>query len=510
MTNNPIPETAVPVTPAPEKRFASVSTRDFVYLAIAAVLSLCIGNAVYGGGMQGGFAIGAVALLTAALLYLGKNMRVTVLSVASLTASYAILASFLLYENTAFSFFKFNFLFLALAIFFVSAYGIQAPSMDDFRALLSPCYLFFGETARAMPLTVRSFGKKNATFGKKVGMVLLALILALPLLAVLTVLLASADQAFEGFVENIDFDASELIVTLTLGIGVLFCVFPLLFAIRKKELQMKASTHKPYLSCLDGTIVSTVLFSVALLYLVFLVTQLSYLVGGFAGLLPEDYTYADYARRGFFEMFLICLLNLGTIFVADVFVKRKEEKIPPFARALELFICLFSLFLIGSAFAKMFLYIRTYGLTFLRLGTSIFMVLLAVVFVSLIVRSFAPRFPAMRVALVTACALMTVFSLVEPVKIIVDYNMYRYSVEAANGNTDAIDIYYIAYDCGSYGVKTLTELTASPDKDLADLAGERLDTLRRHATYKVGGKDLRGESLSHMQACKALEKYYAE
>lgn len=501
MTNHPTPET---VSPAPEKHSASVATRDLVCLAIATVLSLFIGNAVYGGGMQGGFAVGGIALLTAALLYLGKGLRVTVLSVMSLAASYAILVSFLLYENTAFAFFKFNFLFLALALFFVSAYGIKAPSMEDFRALLAPYYLFFGETARAMPLTARSLGKKNVTFGKKVGMVLLALIIALPLLAVLTVLLASADQAFEGFIENIDFDASEFIVTVTLGAGLLLCAFPLLFAIRKKELRMKESTRKPYLSCLDGTIVSTVLLSVALLYLVFLVTQLSYLVGGFAGLLPEDYTYADYARRGFFEMFLICLLNLGTIFVADIFIKRKEEKIPPFARALELFICLFSLFLIGSAFAKMFLYIRTYGLTFLRLGTSIFMVLLAVVFVSRIVRSFAPRFPTMRVTLVTACLLMTVFSLAEPYKIIVDYNMYRYE------QTEKIDIYYIAYDCGSYGVEALTELATAPDKGIADLAGERLDNLRRHATYKVGGTDLPGESLSHMQACKALEKYHAE
>lgn len=501
MTNNPIP---AGLTPTPEKHYANVSARDFVYLAIAAVLSLLIGNMVYGGGMQGGFAIGGVALLTAALLYLGKRMRVTVLSVMSLAASYAILVSFLLYENTAFSFFKFNFLILALALFFVSAYGIKAPSLEDFRALLSPYYLFFGETARAIPLTARSLGKKNVSFGKKVGMVLLALVIALPLLAMLTVLLASADPAFEGFIENIDLDVSEFIVTVMLGVGLLFCAFPLLFAIRKKELRMKESTHKPYLSCLDGTIVSTVLLSVSLLYLVFLFTQLSYLVGGFAGLLPEDYTYADYARRGFFEMFLICLLNLGTIFVADVFVKRKEGKIPTFTRALDLFICLFSLFLIGSAFAKMFLYIRTYGLTFLRLGTSIFMVLLAVVFVSMIVRSFAPRFPAMRVTLITACLLMTVFSLAEPYKIIVDYNMYRYE------QPEKIDIYYIAYDCGSYGVAKMPELAAVPDDGVANVAKERLDHLCRHATYKVGGIDLRGESLTHMQACEVLEKYYAE
>ncbi len=490
--------------PTPEKKLADTTRRDYIFFAACLLLCLLVGNMLYGGGMQGGFALCGILLLSTAILYLGKPKN-SVLSVASLAASYAILISFALYENTAFAFFKFNFLLLALSVFFTCAYGIKAPSMDDFRALLSPFYLFFGETVRAVPLATRSLGRKNATLGKNIGKVLLALILALPLLAVLTALLISADKAFESFVSNLDLDASELITTLTLGVLFFFVSFPLLFAIRKRELRMQSSTHKPYLSCLDNIIVSTVLLSVALLYLVFLVTQLSYLVGGFAGLLPEDYTYADYARRGFFEMFLICLVNLGTIFVAEVFVKRKENgKVPPFTQALNLFICLFSLFLIGSAFAKMFLYIRTYGLTFLRLGTSIFMLLLFFVFVFRIVKSFAPKFPAMRTVLILACLLMTVFSLVEPYKIIVDYNMYRYE------QTDRLDIYYITYDCGSYGIEVLPALAAVPDEGIATIAKERLDNLRRHATYKVGGIDLRGESLSHAKTCKALAKYYAE
>lgn len=505
MTNNPI---SVPA-PAPEQKCAAVSKRDFLYLGVCIFLCLFLGNMVYGGGMQVGFAAGGIALLTAALLYLGKSLQTSTLPVMSLAASYALLASFALYENTAFAFFKFNFLVLSLAIFFVSAYGVKAPSLDDFRVLLSPFYLLFGETVRAIPITTRSLGRKNAALGKTVGKVLLALILALPLLAVLTVLLASADQAFEGFVESFEWDFSEWIATLMFAVILFFVSFPLLFAIRKKELRMQTSSRKPYLSILDSVIVSTVLCSVALLYIVFLVTQLSYLVGGFAGLLPEDYTYADYARRGFFEMFLICLVNLGTVFVAEVFVKRKEDgKIPPFTRALNLFICLFSLFLIGSAFAKMFLYIRTYGMTFLRLGTSIFMLLLFFVFVCRIVKSFVPKFPAMRTVLILACVLMTVFSLVEPYKIIVDYNMYRYEQGVQTGNNDCIDIYYLAYDCGSYGVAALTELTDAPDTGIATIAKERLDNLRRHATYKVGGTDLRGESLSHAKTCKALANYY--
>ena len=51
-----------------------------------------------------------------------------------------------------------------------------------------------------------------------------------------------------------------------------------------------------------GVIVSAV-------YLLFIGLQARYLFSAFFGILPEAYTYAQYARQGFFELCVIALLN---------------------------------------------------------------------------------------------------------------------------------------------------------------------------------------------------------
>ena len=48
--------------------------------------------------------------------------------------------------------------------------------------------------------------------------------------------------------------------------------------------------------------VATLLISVDLLFLVFVWIQFAYLFGGQANITLEGYTYAEYARRGFFEL----------------------------------------------------------------------------------------------------------------------------------------------------------------------------------------------------------------
>ncbi|MBQ5389845.1 MAG: hypothetical protein IIU58_02950, partial [Clostridia bacterium] len=280
------PETGKPIEKLPE-----ANRRDYTYLAVFAALALLAANSFYIGGLQLGFAVGTLGMLLCSLLYLRGILRFTPLGVLALTAACVTLISFAIYENTAFAFFKFLFLILSLSVFFVSACGIKAPSLDDFRALLAPFYLLFGVSAPSVSPTVRALGAKQASIGKKIGKVLLGLCLALPILLVLTALLIFADRAFESFVDGMDFNFGELVCTALFGAMLLFVLFPILFAVRKNTVKLKASDKKAYCSVLDATLANTVLCMVALLYLVFLCTQASYLAGGFAGLLPEDYTY---------------------------------------------------------------------------------------------------------------------------------------------------------------------------------------------------------------------------
>lgn len=252
-----------PDTGKPIEKLPDTDRRDYTYLAVFAILALLTANSIYVGGWQLGFAAGALGMLVCTLLYLRRNMHFTALGIVSLAASVCTIISFAIYQNTTFSVFKILFLLLSLSVFFVSAYSIKAPSLDDFRALLAPFFLFFGVSAPSVSTTVRALGSKQAAVGKKIGKVLLGLCLALPILIVLTALLIFADQAFESFIDGIDFNFGELVCTVLFGALLLLFLFPILFSIRKDTVKLRASTGKAYCSVLDGTLANTVLLAVA-------------------------------------------------------------------------------------------------------------------------------------------------------------------------------------------------------------------------------------------------------
>lgn len=116
---------------------------------------------------------------------------------------------------------------------------------------------------------------------------------------------------------------------------------------------------------------NTFLGVVAFCYLLYLVSQLAYFFSAFEGILPEGYTQAEYARRGFFEMSALCSINLLMVLVSIGQVRRNPE-VPRLTRFLCLFILVFSLVLAACSASKMGLYIGVYGLTRLRVLTSLF------------------------------------------------------------------------------------------------------------------------------------------
>ena len=96
-------------------------------------------------------------------------------------------------------------------------------------------------------------------------------------------------------------------------------------------------------------------------------------------------------------MSAIAAINLCVIFVASVAVRRQSPgELPLSIKLLDLYISLFTLLLISTAQAKMFMYIRDFGMTRLRLLTSIFMWLLILIYLFIIVRLFVQRFPYMK------------------------------------------------------------------------------------------------------------------
>jgi hypothetical protein len=144
--------------------------------------------------------------------------------------------------------------------------------------------------------------------------VIRGLLLALPVLVIFTLLLASADLIFADYLEDLfSLDIlPDLLEWLWRGIIILgsawFLAGSLAYALGRSQASDEQGVLEKALGSLAqverlGFIeAATLLISVDLLFLVFVWIQFAYLFGGRANITVEGYTYAEYARRGFFEL----------------------------------------------------------------------------------------------------------------------------------------------------------------------------------------------------------------
>ena len=475
---------ARPALPLPD-----CTDRDSRFAVLLFVLCLFAANCTALCRTGAGYALSTLLLAGASLVYLRGELHFDAWNVLCLAACVLVTASSAVFGETAMTPYKLLFVWLSGALFLVSATGAGASMLEDFRAAFAPLLLFLGGACPMLGITARAFAARRKE-GRKFLPVLCGLLLAVPAVLLLGLCLQSADAAFAAVVSQLRFDGTDVFLTLLFGILLFVFFFPLLFARRKKLKWTEADRTIESVPLLDSALVTTVLAAVSALYVVFLASQLSYLVGGFAGVRPEELTFAAYARRGFGEMCVVCVLNLGLLFLARLFVRRKDGRLPRTVCALTVFISAFSAFLIAAAVAKMFLYIRTYGLSFLRLATSVFMLFLLFVFIAVSVKCFVPQFRHVRAILAVCFVLAALCSLADLGAVTVQYNLYAYE----SGMHTAIDVDYL-YACGDIAVPALVKLSGDTDETVRADALSALKALRDHR-----GGDRRSASAASLRA----------
>lgn len=121
--------------------------------------------------------------------------------------------------------------------------------------------------------------------------------------------------------------------------------------------------------------------AVALLFLLFVVLQVRYLFGGDALVQgPTVLSYAEYARRGFFELAWVAGLSLPLLLLAEWLVDKDDRRGVRTFRLLAVVMLGLLGVIVASALFRMRLYVAAYGLTELRLYVTAFMPWLTVVF----------------------------------------------------------------------------------------------------------------------------------
>jgi hypothetical protein len=295
---------------------------------------------------------------------------------------------------------------------------------------------------------ISKIAKPRANPGKfrVVGKVLAGLLLAIPLLIVIVPLLASADDVFRNFVELIpnifqaininEFVARVLIVTIVacLVFSYLWSLF--VSKLLTDEFSNTDSLNKPG-PFLDPITVTTILVLIDALYIFFIAIQFSYLFGSLQSGLPDNFTYAEYARKGFFELVVVTLINLVILLGNINFVKESGSMLGKVVKVLNTALVVSTIIMLLSAHFRMFLYEEAYGFTYLRVLTHAFMGYLFVLFVVTLTKIWHQALPLLKSYIVISIVAYSLVNYINIDSLIVKNNIERYN----KGNP--IDIMYL-------------------------------------------------------------------
>ena len=419
----------------------SVDKREWIYGVLCLFCAMCLSNSVLYGGFYLGFALVSLVLTLSTCAYLlSRGHKLKAYPGALLVLSMVICAGFARSNDSFVKCVLLCFLAVAenLGLCLLAEQNLREPGrfstvFDAPRAIL---VLGLGQIEPVVRSMFRS-AKNSGKAGRMGGGFLLGVLLALPLLAVVIVLLIRADAAFSGLVNLLpQADGGEIYGTAVCGILGFGLVFPRAVGLSHRQKQQLVEKQR---KGLYPVTVNTVLVALCLVYLVYLFSQLAYFTGGLSGILPKEYTMAQYARQGFFEMAWLCAINLFTIAIAMAVVK-KQEKAPLLTRLLCLFISLITLFFVVAASAKMGLYIGSFGLTRLRVLTEVIMVFLAIATVLVAVWLFVPKIQYMKAVILTALVMGALVLWVDVDTVVAAYNVTAYE----NGLLVSLDVPYLA------------------------------------------------------------------
>ncbi|MGI6733640.1 MAG: DUF4153 domain-containing protein [Anaerovoracaceae bacterium] len=446
---------------------------DFGFAIAMLVCGFLYWNLIRFDTLGAGVSLFAAVLCVLTVVYLQKSgIRPTKASLAYLGVVALSAVNFILFDNMELK--GLNFLFLTLAFVYWIAVitgrrlegRLSVSIIGDVvnQLLLVPFYNF---GCGLLGIKERTGGNRRS---KGVLNALLGILISIPVLFIVVSLLMNADAAFEHLMRSIRISISEDIleyfIQIVLGIPVASYLFGLIYGnLRNRHTGHITSSSfektSRALRFVPGITVYSALTLLNAVFLIFFLSQTSYLFSAFNDRLPEAMTYAQYARRGFFELCAVAGINLFVIGAAHMLTDRggksmrgeagsagggevgsemadgrKFDSEPPRMLKIEtITLCVFTLLLIATALSKMILYINYYGLTQLRVYTTWFMLMLAILFVIIILRQFR-HFNGTKVAGISfiICFLLLCYANVDGM--IAKYNIDRY----LEGSLESVDV----------------------------------------------------------------------
>lgn len=326
--------------------------------------------------------------------------------------------------------------------------------------------------------------------------VLVGIFLSLPVLVIVIALLSSADLVFSNIVDkalsNINF-ADIINQMLLIGFITVLAgsyLWGLTYSARD---QVCCQDVNPKL---DEVGVLTGLCLLNIVYGVFSYIQFAYLFGSLSNLLPEGFTYAEYARRGFFELVVVAIVNVAIVLGSLNLTKISGVLPGRIFKILNGGLVASTLVMLFSSFVRMYLYEEVYGYTYLRVFTHEFMLMLFFMLCITLYRVWSGKLNLAKWYIVISLISYVLVNYINVDVFIAQKNMERYY------KTGLIDVDYLAgmsYDTTPY----LEELTEAPNALLATSAQKAIAVRQRELALEGNWQSY---NLSKQRAIDLLNK----
>jgi hypothetical protein len=264
------------------------------------------------------------------------------------------------------------------------------------------------------------------------------LLIGIPTLLLVLALLSSADMMYGYYLSRmgsyIRIENAGQLFEAVIKILVLFVLlFAYLYSFKYNASDNKERAVKSHR--FDSVMSITLLVPLVIVYAAFIAIQLYYLFGREG--LPNSFTYAEYARQGFFQLLAVTAINF-LITSLILYSCRKAGEEPGYALKMLLStmaVCTF--FMLFSSGYKLSIYEQSYGFTYLRFYVHCFIIMLFLLMCIMGTGIWIRKINLLKCCFISAIGFYCLLSLISPDKFIVRRNLQRYN------ETGKIDTEYL-------------------------------------------------------------------
>lgn len=208
-------------------------------------------------------------------------------------------------------------------------------------------------------------------------------------------------------------------------------------------------------------------------YLVFCFTQIKVLFT------EQNIKYSEFARKGFFQLMIVSLINIVMILKANNKNLKETEKQEKYKKTMCIVMVIFTLIIIISAFARMTLYQQNYGYTRLRILVDYTLITEIILLIPTIIYILKNKIDLIKTYFVIIITMYCLVNFINIDKIIMKNNFNRYK------ETGYIDLNYIMEMNNSDLIEQLLELKDTEFK-YSEKAYSQSDTDKQEIQEQIG------------------------